>query len=246
MNIIKRSVCLQSYKYNGYDSLYWGLLTGKTDSNSVVFYTGQTNTQATLLNIPILINQTIDDIGVLNDVNDWTGETETHNGRTVNYKGESKINEFRRYSKKDNDVDLYNPIENSGFTQTLKMNNGLIKKIKGVKTNKTGGQQALYDYVIGATQSDLINTGIHYSDIGNGSSNISYVTSGLTNENSIISPYIKLDYLLGVVEQPKVKKDVFIDRGVNSTFNKNLILGEIRSVKNMEMYGNGILKIKDN
>lgn len=246
MNIIKRNICLNKYKYNGYNSLYWGYLTGITDNGEIVYYTGQTDTQATILNISVLLTQTFDDIGVLTDINDWTGETINNNINEVNFVGNPKIDEFRRYSKKDWDVDLYNPIENSGFTQTIKMTNGLVKKIKNAKVNKNGGQQALYDYVIGASPDDLINSGIHYSDTDNLFSNISYMASGLTSENSIISPYIKLDYLLGVIEQPKIKKNVFIDRGVNSTFDRNLILGEIRSVKDMETYGNGILKIKDN
>jgi len=246
MNTFKRNICLTKYKYNGYDALYWGLVTGKTIDNNVVYYTGQTSTNANTAVLQILLEQTIDDIGVLNDVNDWTGETVDNTGVSVTFIGRSKIDEFRRYSKKDGDSDLYNPTSNSGFTQTIKTNNGLVNKLKSSTPNKNGGYQVLYDYVIGATDGDLLNTGIHYSDIGNGLSNISYNTSGLTSENSITSPFIKLDYLLGVIEQPKIKKDVFIDRGNNSMYDKTLILGDIRSLNDMEIYGNGILKIKNN
>jgi hypothetical protein len=48
----------------------------------------------------------------------------------------------------------------------------VVKKIKNAKVNKNGGQQALYDYVIGASPDDLINSGIHYSDTDNLFSNI--------------------------------------------------------------------------
>lgn len=246
MDLIKRSICLNRYKYNGYDSVYWGNITGKTDGGVIIYYTGQTNSQATIVNIPLLITRTFDDSGIVTDINDWVRETTNGLTNKVNFIGEQKIDEFRRYSKKTGDVDLYNPIENSGFTQTLNMTNGLVKKIKGVKSNKNGGNQALYEYIIGASPDDLVNSGIHYSDIDNLKSNISYTASGLTPENSVTMPYIKIDYLLGVVEQPKVKKDVFIERGVNSTFVKNLILGDIRTMDDMELYGNGILKIKDN
>lgn len=246
MDTIKRKITLNKYKCNDYDESHWGMLTGKTESDNIIYYSGQTGTTAILLELPILITQTIDDMGVFIDIYDYTGETSTGAINEVSFIGESNIDEFRRYSKNSEDSDLYNAIENSGFTKTIKQSNGLVKKIKGSKTGVGGEKQVLYDYVLGANQDDLINSGIHYSDIGNDLSEIKYITSGLTSENSLSSPQIKLDYLLGVIEQPKIKSDVFIDRGVNGTFYKNLILGEIRSVVDMETYGDGKIKIIDN
>lgn len=246
MDIICKKICLRGFKSSEYNPLKWGLVTGLTSNNYIEYYTGQTNSNATLCSIPILITQNIDDMGVLTNVTDWSGDTINNSGVTVSFIGTPKINEFRRYSKKDNDVDLYNPIENSGYTQTINIGGGLVKKIKSGRSNLTGGKQMLYDYVIGATINDLNGTGIHYSDINSRQSIVTYVTSGLTSENSIVYPIIKNDYLLGIVEQPKIKNDVFIERGENSTYYKNLIFGDIRSFKDMESYGNGSLKLKEN
>jgi len=167
-------------------------------------------------------------------------------GHTVNFVGESKIDEFRRYSKTNNDIDLYNPKWNSGYTQEIKDVYGNIKKIISESTNYSGTKQNLYEYVLGATEGQLEETGIHYRDISNGISEITYNTDNLTPENSIISPALKKEYLLGAVEPPKIISDVFIDRGSNSTFDKNLKLGEIRMLDDLDNYGNGFFKIKNN
>ena len=167
-------------------------------------------------------------------------------GNTVTFIGESKIDEFRRYSKKIDDKDLYNPKWNSGFTQEIKDVYGNINKIIGERANYSGIKQNLYDYVLGANEDDLINTGIHYSDVTNGISSINYSTSGLTKENSILSPNIKQEYLLGAVESPKIISDVLIDRGVNSTFDRNLKLGDVRTLYDLTNYGNGFFKINEN
>jgi len=197
------------------------------------------------------INKSKSDMFSLNDwelnsgdkLTDNTGNTVTN---TVTFIGESKINEFRRYSKTTNDEDLYNPIWNSGFTQEIKNAYGNINKIISESFNNNGLKQNLYEYIIGATENHINDTGIHYKDISDGISEITYITSGLTQENSISAPSIKEDYLLGVIESPKISVDVFIDRGVNSTFDKNLKLGDIRSLDGLVNYGNGFFKIKSN
>lgn len=168
------------------------------------------------------------------------------NSVRIDFLGESKVNEFRRYSKKEEDIDLYNPNWNSGFTQEITNTHGNINKIINSRINNNGGRQNLYDYILGASKDDLENTGIHYKDIDNRNSEIHYITSGLTEENSIMSPYIKQEYLLGVIEEPRIINNVNIDRGVNSTYEKNLKLGEIRSLSELEAYGNGFFKINNN
>lgn len=167
-------------------------------------------------------------------------------GNTISYLGESKINEFRRYGKTDNDKDLYNPTWNTGFTLDIVDSNGYLNKITNEKINYYNAKQNLYDYIIGASQIDLVNTGLHYQDQQNGSSIISYKTSGLNSDNSITVPNVRLDYLFGISQEPKIDIDIFIDRGENSTFDKNLKLGEIRKLDDLLNYGNGFFKVKNN
>jgi len=181
------------------------------------------------------------------DLSDWELNTiEPADNNIITFTGESKINEFRRYSKSNSDRDLYNPTWNSGFTQEIKSSYGNINKIISESSDFSGENQGLYEYIIGATENELETTGIHYKDVSSGISNISYLTNGLTAENSISSPNIKSDYLLGIIETPKTFINVKIDRGVNSTFEKNLKLGDIRTLDDLTKYGNGFFKIKDN
>ena len=163
----------------------------------------------------------------------------------VDYVGDSKINEFRRYGKQGVESDLYNPTWNTGFTQEINSSNGLTRQITGEREKEDGSsKQNLYDYKIW----DSNNTGstINYSDIDSEFSEISYNTRGLTTVNSINSPSVKLDYLIGVVNEPKINIDVFIDRGSNSSFDRHMKLGDIKSLTDLETYGNGYFKIKEN
>ena len=167
-------------------------------------------------------------------------------GGTINYVGESKINDFRRYGKTDSDKDLYNPTWNTGFTFDLVDSDGYLNKITNERVDYKNNKQNLYDYIIGATQTDIENTGIHYQDLGNGLSNITYKTTGLNANNSITVPNIRLEHLFGISQEPKIDIDIFIDRGENSTFDKNLKLGEIRKLDDLLNYGNGFFKVKNN
>lgn len=179
------------------------------------------------------------------DENYWKitpiGET---TGYTVTYTGETQINQFRRYGKKDTDVDLYNPTSNSGFTQQITTSNGMIMQLIGERMKENGfDYQNLYDYKFWV--SGNTGTTITYSDIDAISSKISYETKGLTTGNTIDVPSVKLDYLIGVVNPPKINIDVFIDRGSNASFDRHIKLGEIKSLNDLESYSNGYYKIKE-
>ena len=104
-------------------------------------------------------------------------------GHTVTYTGSPRIDEFRRYGKSNDDIDLYNPIWNTGFTQVTYTSTGAAMRITGEREKLNGfDKQNLYDYDIWV--SGKTGTTIHYSDIDKDNSIISYQTSGLTNLNS--------------------------------------------------------------
>lgn len=183
--------------------------------------------------------------GLVFEDNNWiktpTGET---SGSTVTFTGDTRIDQFRRYGKTDIDDDLYNSNENTGFTKSIYTSDGMIKQLVSQKDNPDGlSYQPLYDYKIWV--SGDTGTTINYSDIGDGKSVISYMTSGSTTENTLDVPSAKLDYLIGVIESPKIDIDVFIDRGNNSSFDRHIKLGDLNSLNDLEMYGNGFYKIKE-
>lgn len=179
------------------------------------------------------------------DENYWmitpTGNT---TGYTVTLTGETKIDQFRRYGKTDLDPDLYNDVNNTGFTNSIYTSDGIFKQLVGKKENPDGlSYQPLYDYrtwVSGKT-----GTTINYSDIGDGNTIITYETSGLTHENSLESQCVKIDYLIGIIDKPKIDIDVFIDRGSNLSFDRHLKLGDLNSLNDIELYGNGYYIIKE-
>jgi hypothetical protein len=279
--MIRKIICINRHKcFNSIKGIY-DIVTGLTIDGIVEYYTGQRDSNAYIANIPILLNQSIDDIGFLNpDTTEWTensyyyaGDYALYNensyrcitshasgtgftysnweiiplnnlgdGVSVITTGDSRIDEFRRYGKSDTDSDLYNPLWNTGFTQEISTSNGVNKKITGETNNIDGlSYQKLYGYNIWNNSNNIIS----YTDIGNNLSRISYVTSGLTVNNSINMPSIKLDYLIGLVDSPKINVDVYIDRGTNSSFDRHIRLGDVKSLTDLEHYGNGHYKIKE-
>ena len=62
----------------------------------------------------------------------------------------------------------------------------------------------------------------------------------------IIQPIIMEEYRFGVAAPESVKSNIYIDRGINSAFEKHLKLGEVTSLESMLQYGNGYFKIMEN
>lgn len=226
----------------------WGVISGVTEYGVIEYYSGQTISNAYIAEIPIFLCNTIDDIGFYTPISNESHVSTHHlnnNQHVVTYTGETMIGEFRRYGKVDSDGDLYNPTWNSGFTYTITNPNGVSMKIINEKEKSDGfDKQNLYDYKIWA--SGDTGTTITYSDIDNKTSVISYNARGLTDKNSISLPSVKLDYLIGVISEPKINNNVFIDRGNNSSFDKHMRLGDVKSLTDLENYGNGYFKIKEN
>ena len=62
----------------------------------------------------------------------------------------------------------------------------------------------------------------------------------------IIQPIIMEEYRFGIAAPESVKSNIYIDRGINSAFEKHLKLGEVTSLESMLQYGNGYFKIMEN
>lgn len=278
--MITRTICIKEFQSKLTNNELYDKITGRTDDGIIYFYTGQTNINAYVLKMPILLLQNIDDIGFYSSsLEEWEpftvyniGNTLTYNNRsykcilshtsniefeyiyweetpinnttgyTVTITGDSHINLFRRFGKTDIDPDLYNSSENTEFNQLFIDSNGTHRKITGQRENIDSlSYQPLYDYSITGESGVIMS----YSDIGNKLSQVSYKTSGLTEQNSIEIPSIKLDYLIGIIDSPKINIDVFINRGVNSSYDRHVRLNEIKSLDDLENYGNGFYKIKE-
>jgi hypothetical protein len=73
--------------------------------------------------------------------------------------------------------------------------------------------------------------------------NFSYISQGFNMTNISLSAMTKEEYLLGIISQPEVKSDIFIDRGILSVFESHLKLSEITNLDELTKYGKGYFKL---
>ena len=63
------------------------------------------------------------------------------------------------------------------------------------------------------------------------------------NNNMIVAPLIRTEFNLGSSLPQIIDADIYIDRGVNSAFDRHLKLQEVRTLEALENYGNSYFKI---
>lgn len=68
-------------------------------------------------------------------------------------------------------------------------------------------------------------------------------SSGLTADHLVAEPLVKDELLLGIVSEPEVQADIFIDRGRNSAFERIQRLGEVDSLRDLTTYGYGFFDL---
>ena len=69
-------------------------------------------------------------------------------------------------------------------------------------------------------------------------------SSGLTQNDLILSAITKNEGLINVIDQPEVQTDVFIERGKQAVLEYIERIGEIDNVGDLEKYGYGFFKVK--
>ena len=109
------------------------------------------------------------------------------------------------------------------------------------------------DSLIGTTGQ---TTGILYQDnpiegvsipdeleVENSYTRVQYMSEGWNETNSSLNPQIQEEYLLGIINEPEIESDVFIDRSTFSILDKHLRLSEVESLDHLSRYGNGFYNI---
>ncbi len=108
------------------------------------------------------------------------------------------------------------------------------------------------NYVFDADKNDVNigttnqNNGLFFQDSSGGTntlSNFSYVSQGFNMTNISLSAITKEEYLLGIISEPEVISDIFINRGITSVFESHLKLAEITNVDELQNYGNGYFNL---
>ena len=52
------------------------------------------------------------------------------------------------------------------------------------------------------------------------------------------------EMLIGFIDEPQIYSDIFVERGKQSIIERNLRLGEINNMGELEIYGGGYFKVK--
>lgn len=220
----------------------------------------------------IQLSQKIDDLGISTDMPYGSYTLETNGdelsfkhftdselakhhvkGGVINYITDSKLQAVKSYDaevpyKKDLDM---NKETYANYEGTLIDGVDRVTKVDGEEiTYVTGAKK---DINIGTTGQ---TTGILYVDnpidglaSNNAKINENMITDaqfqseGWNFTNTSLDPEVREEYLFGIISQPEVESDVFIDRGVVSVLDNHLRLSEIENLDHLVRYGNGYYNI---
>lgn len=66
----------------------------------------------------------------------------------------------------------------------------------------------------------------------------------MANRNNLeVFPTFREEYKIGLSAIEKIDSNIYIDRGINASFEKHIKLGEVTSMESLEQFGNGYFKI---
>jgi hypothetical protein len=78
---------------------------------------------------------------------------------------------------------------------------------------------------------------IDYYDYSDGTTLFVVYSSGLTQDMVVCEPIVKNELLLGIIDEPEVQSNIFIERGKNSALERIQRMGEIDNIGDLEKYG---------
>jgi len=215
--------------------------------------------------------QNIEDIGLLSDlpydtkINKCSGGLPLNfmvdgvvsnyfkSGDIIEYYSDSKL-EFVKSYDKDNQYIINFDIKKESYDNYLQTNINGVDRVVSINDDEIiYTTDAKKDITIGTSGQ---TTGIQYTDNPNEGVNIPnelnsditttkvhYKSEGWNVTNASLSPQIQKEYLLGIINEPEVKSDVFIDRSTFSVIDKHLKLSEVKSLEHLTRYGNGFYNI---
>jgi hypothetical protein len=146
--------------------------------------------------------------------------------------GKSRLNEFKTYGSGNE----YSIVTITGTTDL------------GVYTGYTIDFLSYFDYsdgytyVSGVTSSNNINTLDNYDIITIDGFDIFHINDSYNEDYN--GKLTREESLIGFIDGPQIYSDLFIERGKQSVIERNLRLGEIDNMGELEIYGGGYFKVK--
>ena len=107
-----------------------------------------------------------------------------------------------------------------------------------------------YTLETGSIISGSLNTGsiptnsLWYMDFADGFTMITGKTSNFSKEEVINNVITRNEHFIGFIDDPSVYSDIFVERGRQGIMEQNLRLGEIDSILELDVYGNGFFKVR--
>ena len=120
---------------------------------------------------------------------------------------------------------------------------GSVKYIQGRNVYKN---RELYGVInaISQTYTGYTIQNVDYYDYSDGTTLFFTQSSGLTVDNLTAQPITKQEVMMGVIDQPQILTNVYIERGKNSAYEKIQRLGEVDNVGDMVNYGYGFFNVQ--
>jgi hypothetical protein len=86
--------------------------------------------------------------------------------------------------------------------------------------------------------------GLFYMDYADGYTHITGNTLDFYTEEVYNGMIARNEHLIGFLDEPQIYSDIFVERGKQGVMERNLRLGEIDNVGELEIYGSGFFKVK--
>jgi hypothetical protein len=85
---------------------------------------------------------------------------------------------------------------------------------------------------------------LYYCDFSDGYTMITGSTSSFTKEEVVNRMTTRNEHFLGFIDEPTIYSDIFVERGKQGVMEKNLRLGEIDNIGEVDIYGNGYFNVR--
>jgi hypothetical protein len=85
---------------------------------------------------------------------------------------------------------------------------------------------------------------LYYRDFSDGYTMITGSTSSFTKEEVVNRMVTRNEHFLGFIDEPTIYSDIFVERGKQGVMEKNLRLGEIDNIGEVDIYGNGYFNVR--
>ncbi len=131
----------------------------------------------------------------------------------------------------------------TGFTY-LAIGGSRLGEFRQYGTTTFSGITDSGSYTDGVTWTGYTIDGFYYRDRSDGYTMITGNTTGYTKEEVVNYVITRNEHFLGFIDDPQVYSDIFVERGKQGVLEKNLRLGEIDNMDELEIYGNGYFKIR--